>query len=51
MEDSGPGLSLEHQKKLFYQTVQFNAADMQAGNGSGFGLYSKILLNFFKIYL
>jgi hypothetical protein len=39
--DTGPGLSLESQKKLFHETIQFNAAEMQAGNGSGFGLYSE----------
>jgi signal transduction histidine kinase len=41
VEDTGPGLSLEQQKKLFQESIQFNAAEMQAGNGSGFGLYSK----------
>jgi signal transduction histidine kinase len=39
--DTGPGLSLESQRKLFHETIQFNAAEMQAGNGSGFGLYSE----------
>jgi CBS domain-containing protein len=42
--DTGPGLSEENQRKLFHETIQFNAADMQAGNGSGFGLYSESLL-------
>lgn len=41
--DTGPGLSFEDQTKLFHETIQFNAADMQAGNGSGFGLYSKVI--------
>jgi signal transduction histidine kinase len=39
--DTGPGLSAEDQRKLFHEAIQFNAADMQAGNGSGFGLYSE----------
>jgi hypothetical protein len=42
--DTGPGLSLESQRKLFHETIQFNAAEMQAGNGSGFGLYSESFL-------
>jgi signal transduction histidine kinase len=41
--DTGPGLSDEQQQQLFHEAIQFNAADMQAGNGSGFGLYSKSL--------
>lgn len=42
VQDTGPGLTEDQQSKLFHDTVQFNAADMQAGNGSGFGLFSKI---------
>jgi CheY-like chemotaxis protein len=49
--DTGPGLSEENQRKLFHETIQFNAADMQAGNGSGFGLYSESLLPPFSCVL
>lgn len=39
--DSGPGISKEDQKRLFHEIVQFNAAKLQAGQGSGLGLWSK----------
>jgi len=37
--DSGAGLSQEQLKKLFRQGVQFNVNILQAGQGSGLGLY------------
>jgi CheY-like chemotaxis protein len=37
--DSGPGLSLEQQQALFHQGVQFNPNQLQAGQGSGLGLW------------
>ena len=37
--DSGAGLSAENQQKLFMEGVQFNANALQAGGGSGLGLY------------
>lgn len=37
--DTGAGISAENQKKLFGQYVQFNAAQLQQGKGSGLGLW------------
>jgi signal transduction histidine kinase/CheY-like chemotaxis protein len=37
--DSGPGLSSEQQLALFHQGVQFNPNQLQAGQGSGLGLW------------
>jgi signal transduction histidine kinase/ActR/RegA family two-component response regulator len=37
--DSGAGISPENQKKLFKDVVQFNPEKLQAGGGSGFGLF------------
>lgn len=39
--DTGVGISEENQKKLFGQYIQFNAGKLQAGKGSGLGLWSK----------
>lgn len=39
VSDSGPGLSTEQQLALFHQGVQFNANQLQAGQGSGLGLW------------
>jgi CheY-like chemotaxis protein len=46
VSDSGPGLSEEQQRSLFQQGVQFNANQLQAGQGSGLGLWiSKEIVN------
>jgi len=37
--DSGVGISKENQQKLFGKYVQFNAAKLQKGGGSGLGLW------------
>ena len=37
--DNGAGISIDDQKKLFGQYVQFNAGKLQKGNGSGLGLW------------
>lgn len=37
--DSGPGISIEDQKKLFGKYVQINANTLQNGKGSGLGLW------------
>ncbi|RYH20865.1 ATP-binding protein [archaeon] len=37
--DTGAGISVQNQKKLFGQYVQFNAAQLQQGKGSGLGLW------------
>ncbi len=37
--DSGPGLSEDQQKILFQEGVQFNPNELQAGQGSGLGLW------------
>ena len=37
--DTGAGISLENQKLLFTKIVQFDPEKLQAGGGSGFGLY------------
>ncbi len=39
VRDSGAGISEENQKKMFGQYVQFNAATLQNGKGSGLGLW------------
>ena len=39
VKDSGAGISEDNQKKLFGQYVQFNAGNLQQGNGSGLGLW------------
>jgi CheY-like chemotaxis protein len=37
--DHGAGISPENQKKLFKEVIQFNPEKLQAGGGSGFGLF------------
>jgi len=37
--DTGVGISLENQAKLFKDIVQFNPGKLQAGGGSGLGMY------------
>jgi CheY-like chemotaxis protein len=37
--DTGPGLTLEQQQSLFREGVQFNPNELQAGQGSGLGLW------------
>jgi CheY-like chemotaxis protein len=37
--DSGHGISLENQQRLFKEAVQFHAGEQQGGGGSGFGLW------------
>jgi hypothetical protein len=37
--DSGAGISKENQKRLFKEIVQFSPEKLQAGGGSGFGLF------------
>ena len=39
VKDEGAGMSKEQLARLFQQGVQFNVNDLQAGNGSGLGLY------------
>jgi len=39
VRDSGPGMTEEQLKKLFNAGVQFNVNELQAGKGSGLGLY------------
>lgn len=39
--DCGPGISKENQKRLFHEIVQFDAAKLQQGKGSGIGLWGK----------
>mmetsp|Transcript_23613 Transcript_23613/g.34630 ORF Transcript_23613/g.34630 Transcript_23613/m.34630 type:complete len:710 (-) Transcript_23613:628-2757(-) len=38
VKDNGVGLSRENQNRLFKECIQFDAADLQNGNGSGLGL-------------
>eukprot|EP00602_Paraphysomonas_sp_CaronLab_P002680 CAMPEP_0185021538 /NCGR_PEP_ID=MMETSP1103-20130426/4227_1 /TAXON_ID=36769 /ORGANISM="Paraphysomonas bandaiensis, Strain Caron Lab Isolate" /LENGTH=463 /DNA_ID=CAMNT_0027553119 /DNA_START=928 /DNA_END=2319 /DNA_ORIENTATION=+ len=46
VHDSGPGISEENQKRLFNEIVQFNAAELQNGGGSGLGLWiSKAIMD------
>lgn len=39
VKDSGPGIPKLSQSRLFGQFVQFNAAELQGGGGSGLGLW------------
>jgi CheY-like chemotaxis protein len=39
VRDSGVGMSKENQKRLFHEVVQFNPEVLQAGGGSGLGLW------------
>jgi two-component system capsular synthesis sensor histidine kinase RcsC len=39
VRDSGVGISKENQKRLFHEVVQFNPEVLQAGGGSGLGLW------------
>jgi len=41
VKDEGAGISKENQKRLFNEIVQFDAAKLQQGKGSGIGLWSK----------
>mmetsp|Transcript_10853 Transcript_10853/g.16519 ORF Transcript_10853/g.16519 Transcript_10853/m.16519 type:complete len:747 (-) Transcript_10853:200-2440(-) len=46
VHDTGPGVSEENQKRLFNEIVQFNAAELQGGGGSGLGLWiSKAIMD------
>lgn len=51
--DTGAGISIENQKKLFGQGIQFNVNNLQAGQGSGLGLWITkgiVELHYGKIY-
>jgi signal transduction histidine kinase/CheY-like chemotaxis protein len=37
--DTGPGISVDNQKLLFKQIIQFDPAKLQGGRGSGLGLF------------
>jgi signal transduction histidine kinase/CheY-like chemotaxis protein len=39
VKDTGAGISRENQKRLFNEIVQFNPEKLQAGGGSGLGLW------------
>ena len=39
VQDTGVGMSVEQRRKLFKEVVQFNAMELQNGQGSGLGLY------------
>jgi signal transduction histidine kinase len=39
VKDTGAGISKENQKRLFNEIVQFNPEKLQAGGGSGLGLW------------
>lgn len=48
--DSGAGISLENQKKLFNSVVQFHANAQQAGGGSGLGLWISMSYSYYCMY-
>jgi len=39
VKDTGAGISPENQKRLFHEIIQFDAAKLQQGKGSGIGLW------------
>jgi two-component system sensor histidine kinase/response regulator len=39
VHDTGPGMTKEQRRRLFKEVVQFNAKELQGGQGSGLGLY------------
>lgn len=39
VQDTGAGMSKDNRKKLFNEVIQFNARELQNGQGSGLGLY------------
>jgi two-component system phosphate regulon sensor histidine kinase PhoR len=39
VHDSGPGMTREQRARLFKEMVQFNARELQGGQGSGMGLF------------
>ena len=43
--DTGAGISVENQKRLFNEIIQFNPEILQGGGGSGFGNYDPTDLN------
>ena len=52
VSDNGSGISMENQKSLFEQYVQFNASVLQKGGGSGLGLWiSKSKSIFFSLFI
>jgi signal transduction histidine kinase len=51
VKDSGAGISKQNMKKLFGQYVQFNAAQLQKGKGSGLGLWITKSKNIARIFL
>jgi signal transduction histidine kinase len=48
--DFGPGISKENQKRLFHEIVQFDAAKLQQGKGSGIGLWGNFAFCFIFFY-
>ena len=39
VRDTGAGMAVEDRRRLFNEVVQFNAKELQGGQGSGLGLY------------
>jgi signal transduction histidine kinase len=39
VKDTGAGISIENQAKLFHEIIQFSPKELQNGQGSGLGLY------------
>ena len=48
--DSGAGLSLEQNDRLFKEIIQFNPEKLQAGGGSGLGLFIFISKNIVDLH-
>ncbi len=51
VSDNGVGISPDNQSNLFNEIVQFDAAKLYGGGGSGLGLRSECIFNLIVLLL